>query len=139
MAYLAPSFHWVRLNSCWILNVRAPERTSLWGHLVKCYFRKLPIVITSHIQIKIENFLKKGNKLRCNRMQVSFDSQLYGQISMPTTLFLVAVPANFDRASFDPRYFMKEDVTEQKIFHTRHPTMKKFCGGLPGSPLFCNM
>merc|ERR1712131_32737 len=51
----------------------------------------------------------------------------------------MAVPANFDRASFDPRYFMKEDVTDQKIFHTRHPTMKKFCGGLPGSPLFCDI
>jgi len=39
----------------------------------------------------------------------------------------------------DPKYFMREDVTEQKIFHTRHPTRKKFCGGRPGSPLFCDM
>ena len=72
-------------------------------------------------------------------MQVSIGLRQFGQFSPLMTLFLVAVPANFDRASFDPRYFMKEDVTEQKIFHTRHPTMKKFCGGLPGSPLFCKM
>ena len=102
-------------------------------------FRNLPIVISSLILIKIENFLKKGNRSRCKRLQVSFKPRLFGHFSSPMTLFVVAVPANFDRASFDPRYFMKEDVTEQKIFHTRHPTMKKFCGGLPGSPLFCEM
>ena len=69
-------------------------------------------------------------------MQVSLNLSFHAGI-LP--YILVAVPAMFDRASFDPKYFIGEDVTKQKIFHTRHPTRKKFCGGRPGSPLYCDM
>ena len=42
------------------------------------FFRNPQTVITSLIRIKIENFLKKGNRSRCKLMQVSFGLRLFG-------------------------------------------------------------
>ena len=89
------------------------------------------------MQIKIENlYPKQENESRFHHMQVSLNLSFHA-VTKPFNS--VAVPAMFDGPSFDPKYFMRDDITEQKIFHTRHPARKKFCGGRPGSPLYCDM